>query len=117
MHFLRHLLILSSSFGPWGSDADLVVPSSICENVHYSKPSLICQGMIRFFQKKISPIDGPRSSYAPSSSQFTLLAIQKYGVLKGIALGCDRLMRENGQLWVYEIYDKCDPPLKYDPVR
>src|SRR5262249_13497847 len=42
-----------------------------------------CRAMIRFFQIYISPIDGPRSSFYPTSSQYALEAIQKYGVFKG----------------------------------
>ncbi len=74
--------------------------------------------MIRFFQVYISPIDGPRSSYAPTSSQYTLEAIQKHGVFKGIAMGCDRLMRENGEVWMYDTI-RTDEGLerKVDPVR
>lgn len=44
-------------------------------------------------------------------------AIQKYGVLKGIALGCDRLLRENGDVWVYDLTLDYGPERKLDPVR
>lgn len=73
-----------------------------------------CLSMIRFYQKQISPIDGPRSHFYPSSSQYALLAIQKHGVLKGIALGCDRLMRENKAEWIYPYKNEI---LKLDLLR
>ena len=73
--------------------------------------------MIRFFQVYISPIDGPRSSFCPTSSQYTLEAIEKYGVFRGIAMGCDRLMRENKELWVYDIAKEDEFGRKLDPVR
>ena len=74
------------------------------------------EGLIWFHQNVISPADGPRSHFVPSSSQYTLDAIRKYGFLKGYILGCDRLMRENREEW---IYSKTMGPyclLKYDPV-
>ncbi len=73
--------------------------------------------MIRFFQVYISPIDGPRSSFTPTSSQYALEAIGKYGVFKGITLGCDRLLRENGEAWVYEKITRGGEERKLDPVR
>ena len=92
------------------------------EKTEREKPKLTpgqrsCRAMIRFFQVYISPIDGPRSSFYPTSSQYTLEAIQKHGVLTGIAMGCDRLMRENGELWVYARTIKYGVERKLDPVR
>lgn len=138
MRFLYFLFLCSSCFAnavfsekllePWGSDSDLIQeferptfnPKSLGNSSsapHYSIPSKVGQSMIRFFQRYISPIDGPRSSYYPSSSQYALLAIQRYGLLTGIALGCDRLMRENGELWIYKTTFYYDRPLKLDLLR
>jgi uncharacterized protein len=109
-----------SGLEPWGADQDLSYINQAAKNTNtltpYSLPSKTCQGMIRFFQTKISPVDGPRSHYIPSSSQYTLTAIQRHGVLKGIALGCDRLMRENSEPWVYRSTDKYGIVRKWDPV-
>lgn len=45
-------------------------------------------------------------------------AMGKYGLFCGILRGCDRLMRENNEDWVYP---KCVSPegytMKYDPVK
>lgn len=105
---------------PWGCDGDLAYTKR--EKTVNEKPKLTpgqksCRAMIRFFQVYISPIDGPRSSFYPTSSQYTLEAIQKYGVLKGIGMGCDRLLRENGEMWVYDITDDYGMTRKVDPVR
>lgn len=104
---------------PWGADSDLVyVPKPPPIQKKISPGSALCTQMIRFFQVYISPIDGPRSSYLPTSSEYTLRAIQKYGVLHGIVLGCDRLMRENGNPWVYhQTTIKEGLTRKLDPVR
>ena len=56
---------------------------------------------IRFHQIFISPAQGPRSGFYPTSSQYTLLAMQHYGFLKGYIMGCSRLTRENSDPWVY----------------
>jgi putative component of membrane protein insertase Oxa1/YidC/SpoIIIJ protein YidD len=72
---------------------------------------------IRFHQEVISPADGPRSHFIPSSSQYTLEAMKKYGFFKGYIMGCDRLMRENSDGWVYrETRDGAGKRMKWDPV-
>lgn len=121
--FISHALFAASSPSesgnePWGVDCELVLKKTTpIPSPSYGLSSRVCQSMIRFFQVYISPIDGPRSSYYPSSSQYTLEAIQKYGVFKGIALGCDRLMRENGEDWIYPMTTGYGRVLKSDPVR
>lgn len=107
-------------FTPWGVDGELQYIKR--EKSEREKPKLTagqktCRGMIRFFQVYISPIDGPRSSFYPTSSQYALEAIQKYGVLRGIAMGCDRLLRENGEMWVYETTKDYGIERKVDPVH
>lgn len=73
--------------------------------------------LIHFHQNVISPADGPRSSYFPSSSQYTLEAMRKYGFFTGFIMGCDRLMRENSETWVYRTVTLPDGSVtKWDPV-
>ncbi len=72
---------------------------------------------IEFFQERISPIDGVRSHYRPSSSQYTKEAIRRYGLPWGVIMGCDRLMRENSDEWLYPPIDEPPFRFKYDPVR
>ena len=50
-------------------------------------------GMIRFYQKCISPLTPPSCRYTPTCSQYTIEAIRKYGVLKGCWLGVKRIAR------------------------
>jgi len=106
---------------PWGKDADLAHnkrPTAVCQT---SSPTPIlgqfAEIMISFHQKVISPADGPRSHFIPSSSQYTLDAIRKYGFFQGFTMGCDRLMRENEDPWVYRwTRDGGGRLIKYDPV-
>lgn len=103
---------------PWGKDADLVHPHPPS---YQPAPSSFLSRWgikaIRFHQEVISPADGPRSHYIPSSSQYTLEAMRKHGFFKGFTMGCDRLMRENDEEWVYrKTRDAAGRPMKWDPV-
>lgn len=102
--------------GPWGKDTELVdcVHSDPAEARRWG--SGVCTRMIRFYQTKISPIDGPRSGFVPSSSEYALQAICRFGVLKGIALGCDRLLRENPEKWIYPVIDTPEGVRKVNPI-
>lgn len=106
---------------PWGKDADLVKrPKEIlCPQEKCCTPILgkFAEIMIGFHQNVISPADGPRSNFIPSSSQYTLDAMRKYGFYQGFCMGCDRLMRENKDPWVYKLtLDGAGQMIKYDPV-
>lgn len=97
-----HLLAVPGFFEPWGRDADIKIQRE--ERASSSSLSPLGHAMekvIVFHQKVISPADGPRSHFKPSSSNYMLLAIRKYGFLKGFCMGCDRLLRENDDKWIY----------------
>lgn len=99
---------------PWGKDADLVHKPLATPQVY----NTLAEKMIRFHQEVISPADGPRSHFLPSSSQYTLEAIRKYGFFKGFLMGCDRLQRENKEEWVYrKTLNDRGREMKWDPVR
>src|SRR3989304_1369430 len=103
------ILFLSSTFAlealpgfhhPWGKDSDIKLPTVKREE----NTSLLAKGaekIIWFHQNIISPVDGPRSHFRPSSSEYMRLAIKKYGFFKGYIKGCDRLLRENSDPWIY----------------
>lgn len=113
-------LLLWGMQGPWGKDADIVGYKQECVSISESPPTMIskiAESLILFHQQVISPADGPRSNYLPSSSQYTLDAIRKYGFCYGFLLGCDRLMRENTDTWVYPVVLTEQGVRKYDPVR
>ena len=48
--------------------------------------------LIRFYQISISPLLGPKCRYTPTCSQYTIEAVKKHGVLKGIYLGIKRIL-------------------------
>ena len=49
--------------------------------------------MVRFYQKNISPLKPPSCIYSPTCSEYTYQAIAKYGVVRGISMGTERLLR------------------------
>ena len=48
-------------------------------------------GMIRFYQKNISPLRAPACRFIPTCSQYALEAVEKYGAVKGGVLAAKRL--------------------------
>jgi putative component of membrane protein insertase Oxa1/YidC/SpoIIIJ protein YidD len=104
---------------PWGKDAEMVVKKEQIGKAFQEKPSLltrIADSVIRFHQEIISPIDGPRSHYRPSSSRYMQLAMSRYGFVKGYVMGCDRLLRENDEKWVYQKTFDGEFSYKFDPA-
>lgn len=49
--------------------------------------------LIRGYQRFISPVLPPSCRFTPSCSQYTLEAVDRYGVVKGSWLGARRLVR------------------------
>ena len=54
--------------------------------------------LIKLYKKRISPIisaSGHHCKYYPTCSEYTKQAIEKYGAVKGTALGLARIIRCN----------------------
>lgn len=49
--------------------------------------------LIKAYQYIISPIIGPSCRFTPTCSQYTVEAIQKYGIFKGCWMGAKRISR------------------------
>ena len=62
-------------------------------------------GLIRVYQRFISPLFPPSCRYYPTCSNYSVQAIQKHGAIKGSLMGIARILR-------------CHPFVKggYDPV-
>lgn len=65
-----------------------------------------CLGAIRAYRRYLSPVLPPSCRFTPSCSLYTMQAVEKYGALKGCAMGVKRLAR-------------CHPFARggFDPVR
>jgi putative component of membrane protein insertase Oxa1/YidC/SpoIIIJ protein YidD len=104
-------------FTPWGKDADLSIPAPVEEKPpSRSLAASLAESLIHFHQNVLSPVDGPRSHFRPSSSNYMLDAIHKYGFIQGFVMGCDRLLRENGDDWCYHSIEEGGKLYKYNPV-
>ncbi len=66
----------------------------------------ICIGLLRFYQKHISPLKGQTCRFYPTCSNYSIEAYQTYGFFKGTYLTIRRIMR-------------CHPfhPGGYDPLK
>ena len=62
--------------------------------------------IIKFYQRKISPLLGKRCKFYPTCSEYALQAIEKYGAFKGSLKAIWRILR-------------CNPMSRggYDPVK
>ncbi len=67
---------------------------------------LLVIAAIKFYQKVISPIIPKSCRFYPTCSEYSVQAVQKYGVLKGLCKAAGRISR-------------CHPfnPGGYDPVK
>ncbi|HIE22024.1 MAG TPA: membrane protein insertion efficiency factor YidD [Acidimicrobiia bacterium] len=57
------------------------------------RPRRLAVGLIRIYQKLVSPNLGANCRYQPSCSSYTAEAIGRYGVLRGGWLGLRRIGR------------------------
>ena len=90
------------------------------EVVHFnpqetSELKFVVTGLIRLYQKFISSQDGPTCNFQPTCSHFGMACIQEYGIIKGLLLTSDRLLRCNGSQ--SQLHHKDSVTGKYiDPV-
>lgn len=78
------------------------------KNVYYNlskKVRLAFINLIKFYQKHISPKKPPVCRFVPTCSNYAIEAIERFGVIKGVAIFVVRIAR-------------CNPLFKggYDPV-
>lgn len=50
-------------------------------------------GLVQFYRWVISPMLGPRCRYYPSCSEYALIALKRYGAVKGSQLAIKRILR------------------------
>lgn len=86
---------------PWGKDEKLFQKTDNKPRKNLSPMAKVAEQVILFHHNVVTHISGPRSHFRPSSSTYMLQAIREFGFIKGYIMGCDRLLRENGEGWVY----------------
>lgn len=72
---------------------------------------------VRFFQKFISPVDGPRCPMYPTCSAYSLQALHKHGPFLGTLLTVDRLYREGDPHEHGQPLNKWGRIRFYDPLK
>jgi uncharacterized protein len=71
-------------------------PSPRLSAVAETRPEIVTiNAALRFFQRVVSPVDGPRCNLVPTCSEFSRQAVRRYGLLVGVMLTCGRLLRDN----------------------
>jgi uncharacterized protein len=106
---------------PWGKDAALKPikskNNSFLEIPNSKNPLVKAMDLlVKFHANVISPVDGPRSHFRPTSSKYMVLAMKRHGFIKGYIMGCDRLLRENNDPWVYRKREINGTVYKWDPT-
>jgi uncharacterized protein len=84
-------------------EADRIEPGSLPAPRSVVRRALA--GLIRLYQRYVSPLTPPSCRFHPTCSEYTRQAVLKHGALKGIRLGIVRI-------------SKCHPfhPGGFDPV-
>jgi len=105
-------------FDPWGKDADLMAKRDVLASPAKRNNPLnkAAENLILFHQNHISPLHGARSNFRPTSSRYMLIAMRRYGFFTGYLMGCDRLLRENKDPWVYRTRIFNNKRYKFDPT-
>ncbi len=70
---------------------------------------------IRFYQRLVAPITGPRCKFYPSCSEYAAQSIMRFGILRGLVLAGWRLLRCNP--WSRGGYDPVEEQRLFRPRR
>jgi putative membrane protein insertion efficiency factor len=76
---------------------------------------LALTALIALYQQLLSTQDGSRCSFHLSCSQYAKLAIERYGLVRGLVMAADRLQRCHGMGGFYYTRDPSTGRL-YDPL-
>ena len=77
----------------------------------------VAAGIIGFFGKYISPVDGDRCPSYPTCSQYSLEAIRKHGLLMGWVMTFDGLIHESDETHIAPWVRVNDSYRYFDPVE
>lgn len=104
---------------PWGKNAGLRYETTAQKTPRrkLSPMGLLAEQVILFHHNVLTHTTGPRSHFRPTSSQYMLQAIREYGFCKGYIMGCDRLLRENSDPWIYRTKEIKGTLYKWDSPK
>ena len=65
-------------------------------NTETNELNILFHLLLKFYQIVLSSQDRPACMFTPSCSEYARLALQKYGLIPGMIMAADRLLRCNG---------------------
>lgn len=77
---------------PWSISREHPVTTEV-EPPRHEQRTESANPLIHFYQHYVSPLSGSTCHYTPTCSRYTGEAIRKFGLLKGMLMGTDRLIR------------------------
>lgn len=75
------------------SMCDLVKDSVFSCRKQQSLASTVCLRLLFWYQHHISPLSPPSCRYYPSCSQYAVIAVERFGFVRGVTLTVLRLLR------------------------
>ena len=109
-------------WGPWDKDKMYEKkriqpqPRQNEQTVFNTLTTFPTQLLITFFQKVISPVDGPTCDFHPTCSAYARQALKKHGLLIGLTMANERA-NSNHSPEGYELIFKYGMYYIYDPVE
>ena len=112
----------STLWGPW--DKDRVYEKAIIQSQpHHIRQTVFdklttfpTQLLITFFQKVVSPVDGPTCDFYPTCSTYARQALKKHGLFIGLTMANERANRNHSPEG-YELIFRYGRYYMYDPVE
>jgi putative membrane protein insertion efficiency factor len=112
----------STLWGPW--DKDKIYEKKIIQSQPQQNRQTVfnrlttfpTQFLITFFQKVISPVDGPTCDFYPTCSAYARQALKKHGLLTGLTMANERANRNHSPEG-YELIFRFGRYYIYDPVE
>jgi putative membrane protein insertion efficiency factor len=122
--FMMSLILPASGYAgegrweePWGKQSS-PSPKEVQKTISPPSPGqMAAEGLIRIFQKYISPVDGDRCPCYPTCSQYSVEAIRKHGAVIGMVMTFDRFLHESDEIRRVPLVKVYDSYRYYDPVE
>jgi putative membrane protein insertion efficiency factor len=111
-----------TQWGPWDKDKIYEQtriqsqPRQNGQTVFNKLTTFPTQLIITFFQKVISPVDGPTCDFYPTCSAYARQALKKHGLFTGLTMANERANRNHSPEG-YELIFKFGRYYIYDPVE
>ena len=75
------------------SEVPVTPPQNVVEPVSVGPVAWVLIQIVRFYKFAISPMLGNNCRFIPTCSEYFILAVKKYGPLRGTLMGIGRILR------------------------